>query len=751
MSHRYLGSVLLICLCLVLGGSPAGAVPAIPADYSGYPHLDRIDDLPGMTYAVEAYSLWGGDYFAVANELSGVNIYQIVGGEALPMGAEHALGSERDIAVRDWYAFVATGLQGLSAMSLAVPVSPLELNSVTLPGEAVRVDITATHAYVACSEGGLAIVDISNPGALLASGSYGTEVTAVCVDGSRLGIIHDSMFEILDISTPDTPVFLGAYDNGATSNYIDVVLQGNLAYVVNKDQVERLDITDPEAISQMDTYPLNYPYYLYESRLEIEGPELFVAAKGYLGILDFATGAVSRESKQVGLILDAACLAGTIMATGEDRVEIIRDGLHASPVPAGEINGAGLIVPMGIIFEDVAYGKSLTPANGLAAMELGGTDGLLWSLDLGLGFNGIHTMVHHGTTVAVLTGSGYLTLATISRYDAVQRGTLFMTDYSRTLSDRTMAFLDGETLIVLDRGNGTPESYLRVIDISDLDDPQQIGQYPLPKRGSGDALIEGSRVLVAYNFELLIFDAQDAQNLQSLGTHVFDDTGTRIYSRDQWVYVVHRGSQTTLQGSENLEVWNFADPSAPSFSHQMNIARASNLVFAENWAYQAGTGLILDISDPSQPVPAGNFSLANTSVSQMTHVLASREYILTGYMASGHGHFLAAHLGTGEISAVEDAIPEAGAGLALEAFPNPFNPRVTLKFEVAAGASAQLDIFDLRGRLVAPLGARYRGPGPHRVTWDGRDVRGRELPSGVYLARMTTGEESAAVKVVLAK
>jgi len=50
-------------------------VPVVPVDYNLYPHLDRTEYLDGVNLAVEAYSLWGWDFFAVANENSGLHIF----------------------------------------------------------------------------------------------------------------------------------------------------------------------------------------------------------------------------------------------------------------------------------------------------------------------------------------------------------------------------------------------------------------------------------------------------------------------------------------------------------------------------------------------------------------------------------------------------------------------------------------------------------------------------------------------------
>jgi flagellar hook assembly protein FlgD len=89
--------------------------------------------------------------------------------------------------------------------------------------------------------------------------------------------------------------------------------------------------------------------------------------------------------------------------------------------------------------------------------------------------------------------------------------------------------------------------------------------------------------------------------------------------------------------------------------------------------------------------------------------------------------------------------------MSLQAVPNPFNPRVTLQFDLPAAAVAHLEIFDLRGRLVADLGEKHRQAGAHSATWDGIDREGRDLPSGVYLARLRTPDGAASRKIVLAR
>ena len=83
--------------------------------------------------------------------------------------------------------------------------------------------------------------------------------------------------------------------------------------------------------------------------------------------------------------------------------------------------------------------------------------------------------------------------------------------------------------------------------------------------------------------------------------------------------------------------------------------------------------------------------------------------------------------------------------------PNPFNPSTSLRFFLAEAGVAGLDILDVRGAVVRRLDRRSWAPGFHDVAWDGRDDRGRALPAGVYLARLTTPRVVATRKMLLAK
>jgi hypothetical protein len=102
----------------------------------------------------------------------------------------------------------------------------------------------------------------------------------------------------------------------------------------------------------------------------------------------------------------------------------------------------------------------------------------------------------------------------------------------------------------------------------------------------------------------------------------------------------------------------------------------------------------------------------------------------------------------------ENSIPKA---LALgQNYPNPFNPSTVIPLSISSsdGAGEQhvkLSIFDLRGREVRRLIDRPMPEGNHKVHWDGKDTSGGTLPSGVYIYRLKSGNETETRKMILAR
>ncbi len=83
--------------------------------------------------------------------------------------------------------------------------------------------------------------------------------------------------------------------------------------------------------------------------------------------------------------------------------------------------------------------------------------------------------------------------------------------------------------------------------------------------------------------------------------------------------------------------------------------------------------------------------------------------------------------------------------------PNPFNPQTTLRFMLKDAGRVEFGIYDLQGHLVKQLAGQMYSAGEHTLTWYGRNDQGREMASGVYLAKLTAGRYSQTHRLVLVR
>jgi protocatechuate 3,4-dioxygenase beta subunit len=69
---------------------------------------------------------------------------------------------------------------------------------------------------------------------------------------------------------------------------------------------------------------------------------------------------------------------------------------------------------------------------------------------------------------------------------------------------------------------------------------------------------------------------------------------------------------------------------------------------------------------------------------------------------------------------------------------NPANGEVTIKFSLERTATVNLEIFDVQKNKVRSLTTSSFAGGEHSLVWDGKDDKGTQVKSDIYLYRMTT-------------
>jgi uncharacterized secreted protein with C-terminal beta-propeller domain len=198
-----------------------------------------------------------------------------------------------------------------------------------------------------------------------------------------------------------------------------------------------------------------------------------------------------------------------------------------------------------------------------------------------------------------------------------------------------------------------------------------------------------------------------------------------------------------------LRIVDISNPIAPieigfcdTPGYAMGVAFSGSSVYiADDFA-----GLcIVDVSNPSSPITVGFYNTPG----EAHGITVSGAY---AYVADYY------YFGIYDVSAALPVNPWETAPSHPSSFvlhpphPNPFNPTTVLSFDLPVAGLVKLEVFDINGRPImsgsgtTPTTETWFSAGTHQIPFDGSG-----LPSGIYLARLTAGDWSAAQKLVLMK
>jgi hypothetical protein len=124
--------------------------------------------------------------------------------------------------------------------------------------------------------------------------------------------------------------------------------------------------------------------------------------------------------------------------------------------------------------------------------------------------------------------------------------------------------------------------------------------------------------------------------------------------------------------------------------------------------------------------------------------------------AAGHAYRLKQIDRSGAVHFSEPIVPSSSTGVeeiaaparfALEQnYPNPFNPLTVIKYTVGGASDVSLVVYDILGREVAVLVNERKTAGSYMVSFDGAG-----LASGIYIYRLTAGQNVASRRMLLIK
>ncbi len=175
------------------------------------------------------------------------------------IGALDTPGTASDVAIAGELAFIADSESGIRIIDISTPAEPDEIGVLDTDGAAYAVAVAGELAFVADGFGGLRIIDVSDPAHPRETGSFAPErslFTDVAVAGDY-AYAADVMngLRIIDVSDPENPEQAALYDTPDLPR--GVFVAGERAYIADRRSgLIILDVSDPanpELLGTFDT------------------------------------------------------------------------------------------------------------------------------------------------------------------------------------------------------------------------------------------------------------------------------------------------------------------------------------------------------------------------------------------------------------------------------------------------------------------------------------------------------------------
>lgn len=252
------------------------------------------------------------------------------------------------------YAYIADSDHGLVIVEVTNPASPAYVGAWDTAGFSYDVHVDNDYAYVADDNSGLMIIDISN------APTFGTPVY---VTGRTRGVFvkdnyayaakESSGLQVIDVSNPEVPVDAGLFDTAG--NAVNVAVDGSCAYVTDGSAgLKVIDVSDPflpSKIGELDTFGYATDLYVFEDYAYI--------ADGSMGLQIIDVSDPAEPAHQGNIDTDnaqAVFVDGNYayIADGVAGLQIIDISNPSEPVISNTFNTAGEAKSV-YIYENYAY------------------------------------------------------------------------------------------------------------------------------------------------------------------------------------------------------------------------------------------------------------------------------------------------------------------------------------------------------------------------------------------------------------
>ena len=236
-------------------------------------------------------------------------------------------------------------------------------------------------------------------------------------------------------------------------------------------------------------------------------------------------------------------------------------------------------------------------------------------------------------------------------------------------------------------------------------------------------------------------------DIAGVGPVIFFASGSMVYAVETdgdlygtWDIGADISSSIVFSESNGTIYMMFGDEAAAAHMYDMQSNSYDNFPIAYSFPFK-GSPTILDTDGDGdlEFVLGSTQSLINIDIKESGSNVGFWNTHRANMQRSGY------YISTMDVLSIADTNIEQTFSI-LEAYPNPFNPSVTVDYVIQSADMVDIKIFDIKGNMVESIGSSFKAAGQHSVTWSPQNIS-----SGVYFMNISIDNKVATQKLMFLK
>ncbi|HAD82201.1 MAG: hypothetical protein A2509_00665 [Candidatus Edwardsbacteria bacterium RIFOXYD12_FULL_50_11] len=696
--------------------------------------MRTVSSWPYSINAATAAATINGHDYLLAGMGGGIFIFNIDSLDAPYKVSEAATQASyiKDIAVAGDYAYLAASDCGLWILDISDPLNPYVTGNVDLPGYAVQVRINNNHAFVASCFSGVRIANISDPynpyeAGYLDNGDYfyGLDVndTLLYTAGMTNGL------KIYNISSPAMPVEIGY--NDSTSDLRCVYYKGGYLYGGNTAETVIFDVSDPT--NPVITGTGGYGAY----RMAILDTIIYGTINSYF----YSTINISDPSSPVLVETNPTDWFATFVTIFKNRLIVTTEKYFSLQDITDPVNpvetyrfDCPVIYGTGAVKDSFAY----MPSDYIHIIKTTETQYLqeVSSVkSIASGFSSICIKDSLAYLPDFIYGLQVINIA--DPYNPIVLDSVYCAGFCNYV-----AITDSFALL-------TQYNNIKVINVSDPSNIFVVDSF-ITNDIAYNICIDGSLAYLANSgYGLRIYDITNLPAITEIG--YYDTPGTALY------VAVQNGMAYVADGDSGMRIINVSESTTPVELGHFVIPNPEDMFYGANSlavkdslvyiSYDTLGVRVVNVSDPANPTESGYYkkipwSSYNFGCSANGLTLADNKVYVSYYQ---YGLQVFEYTSPSGVTNNKNE-SRISSFLLKEAYPNPARGKATISYQLPAKSTVSLNVYNVAGRLVQSVNMGTQLPGYYNIP-----LKTDKLSSGVYFYKLTAGSNSQTKKLVILK